>query len=256
MLEPSLVRLGLKDKEILVFLSLLELGPQPTSVIAKRTGLNRATAYVVLDGLVSKSLVSRIEKADIQTFAAISPEEILDIIRSRKRDLELQEAELKDIIPQLRGMMSQYLARPKVRHYEGIGGVKTVMDETFTSNEPILTYTSIDAWEGSPLRDYMHDYCKKRSLQRTTTLTCLSYDTPLARQHFDLPHAFLEVHFIPDTTGFEWSNIDVFENKIVMVSLSPGNICGIIIESQELASMYKSLFELAVRGCEHKELVR
>ena len=255
MLEPSLVRLGLKDKEILVFLSLLELGPQPTSVIAKRTGLNRATAYMVLDSLVMKSLVSRVEKADIQTFAAISPEEILDIIRSRKHELEMQEAELKDVIPQLRGMMSQYLSRPKVRHYEGVGGVKSVMDETLTSNEPILTYTSIDAWEHSPLSDYMHEYCRKRSLQRTALRKCLAYDTPMARQHFALPHAFLDVHFISESTGFEWSNIDIFENKIVMVSLAPGNICGIIIEGRELASMQKSLFELAWKGCDDRELV-
>lgn len=248
-LQQSLARLGLKDKEILVFLSLVELGPQPASVVAKRTGLNRATSYMVLDGLAAKSLVSRVERADIQTYAAISPEEILEIIRSRKRELETQEVEFKDIIPQLHGMMSQYVTRPKVRHYEGIHGVKTVMDETLNSSEPILTYTSIDAWERSPLRDYIHDYCQKRSFERKVPLKCLAYNTPLARQHFELPHALLEVHFIPEEVGFEWSNIDVFEHKIVMVSLAPGNICGIIIESQELASMHKSLFELAWRGC-------
>lgn len=253
MLQESLARLGLKDKEISIFLSLLELGPQPTSIIAKRAGVNRATAYIVLDALVSKGLVSRVEKAGIQTFAAIAPEDILEIIRSKKRELDVQETQFRDVIPQLRGMMSQYIIPPKVRYYEGIDGVKTVMDETLTSHECIRTYSSVDAWEKSPLGDYMQNYCHKRSYEAKVPLKSLTFDTPLAREHFTLPHQLLDVRFIPEEMTLEWSDIDIFDNKVVMVSLVPGNICGIVIESQELAMIQKSMFDMAWKGCERRD---
>lgn len=250
MIEQSLVRLGLKDKEVLIFRTLLELGAQPAGVIAKRTGINRGSMYVLLDTLVSKGLISRIVKAGVQTFATISPEEIIDIIRTRKRDLDAQELELKGIIPQLQAMMSKYITRPKVRHYEGIEGIQTVMEEGLMSSETILSYASVDAWEGSPLHDFFHDYCHRRSFEAKVPLKCLAYDTPVAREHFEVDHALFEVHFIPKEVVFEWSLINIFENKMLMISLIPNNMCGIIIESQEIVSMQKAIFELAWRGCD------
>lgn len=249
MLETSLVRLGLKDKEISVFLSLLELGAQPASVVAKRAGLNRATTYVILDGLVSRGFVSRVVKSGIQTFAAISPEELVEVIRMRKRELDDQESELKGIIPQLQSMMSQYLTKPKVRYYEGIDGIKTVMEETLTSTEAIRAYANMDAWKNSPLSDYIHTYCHRRSFEAKIPLRALIYDTPYAHEHFTHDHCLFDVHFIPKEVVFDQNMIMIFENKIVMVSLVVGMMYGIVIESQEIAATQKAIFELAWVGC-------
>ncbi len=255
MLEQSLSHLGLKDKEIQVFSALMELGPQHASTLAKRIGVPRGTAYLLLDTLVSHGLVSRIVRAGVQTFAPISPDEILEIIRKRRRELDLQESHLKLMLPQLHKMMGRYAARPKVRFYEGEEGVKMVMDETLTSKEPLLSYLNMDAWMNTPLSDYIQTYCRRRSYEKKIFLKCLVHDTPGAREHFSTGHDLFEVHYIPKEVQFESSLINIFENKVLMVSLEAGNLCGVIIESEQIASTQKAIFELAWRGC-HPECHR
>jgi predicted DNA-binding transcriptional regulator len=252
MLQQSLIRLGLKEKEVSVFLTLVGLGPQPASVIAKRAELNRGTAYAILDGLVARGLVSRIVKAGIQTFCSISPEEILEIIRMRKRELDTQESELQLILPQLKSMMSGYALQPKVRHYEGVEGVKAVMEETLNSSETILSYANIDAWQQTPLDEYIKTYCHRRSYELKIPLRCLAYDTQYAKDHFGHNHGLYELHFIPKSVRFDQSLINIFENKVIMVSLVPGMMYGIVIESEEIAQTQKAIFELAWMGCDPK----
>lgn len=256
MFEQSLARLGLKNKEVTIFSALLELGPQSASVVSRKTGLTRGTTYFILDALVAQGLVSRIDKAGVRSYTAMTPENLLKVVRAKKRELDYQEHEIVSILPQLNMMMRKYMTRPKVRYFEGADGVKAVMNETLTSKETIFSYCSVDPWEASPsLHDFIREYCYRRSFELKIPLKCLMYDTPAAREHFSNGHANFEINFIPKEVAFESSLINIFENKVVMVSVETGNLCGIIIESQEIASAQKAIFELAWRGC-HPECHR
>ncbi len=253
MLQQSLARLGLKDKEVTVFSTLLELGPQSAGVVARFTGLTRGTTYLILDTLVTQGLVSRIEKSGVLSYAAMTPEDLLKMVRAKKRELDYQEQEIENILPHLNMMMKKHMVRPKVRYFEGEDGVKAVMNETLTSKETILSYANMDAWKNSShLHDFIRGYCYRRSFEAKIPLKCLMYDTPTAREHFSTGHANFEINFIPKEVVFESSIINIFDDKIVMVSLEAGNLCGIIIESQEIASTQKAIFELAWRGCDPK----
>ncbi len=251
MLEQSLARLGLKDKEVTVFSTLLELGPQSAGVVSRRTGFTRGTTYMILDTLVAQGLISRIVKSGVHSYAAMTPEDLLKVVRAKKRDLDHQEQEIENMLPHLNMMMKKHMVRPKVRYFEGGDGVKTVMNETLTSKETILSYANMDAWKISPhLHDFIRGYCYRRSFEAKIPLKCLMYDTPTARQHFSTGHANFEINFIPKEVSFEASIINIFDNKVIMISLEAGNLCGIIIESQEIASTQKAIFELAWRGCD------
>lgn len=54
----------LSEKESLVYLSLLQLGSAPASVIARRTMIKRVTVYSVLKDLERKQIASCIEKKE------------------------------------------------------------------------------------------------------------------------------------------------------------------------------------------------
>ena len=60
--KESLKHIGLNEKEIQIYLSLLELGSSTVLAIAKRSGIKRPTAYLVLQSLVEKGFASRIIK--------------------------------------------------------------------------------------------------------------------------------------------------------------------------------------------------
>ena len=56
-LKKSLGFIGFSEKEVLVYLALLELGKGTVTVISKKAGINRPTGYHVLSSLEAKALV-------------------------------------------------------------------------------------------------------------------------------------------------------------------------------------------------------
>ena len=55
----ALESLGLSDKEIRVYISLLELGDSPVNKITERSELIRVTVYPILKSLIEKGFVSK-----------------------------------------------------------------------------------------------------------------------------------------------------------------------------------------------------
>ncbi|MCK5266986.1 MAG: helix-turn-helix domain-containing protein, partial [Spirochaetes bacterium] len=68
MLEKSLRKFGLKDKEIKIYLTLLTLGPSSVRKIALEANINRGTGYDILKKLIEMGLVSHYEKKSYQYF--------------------------------------------------------------------------------------------------------------------------------------------------------------------------------------------
>src|SRR5689334_12275497 len=94
-IQSALEKIGLTEKEALVYLTLTEIGEAAPSVIAKKAGLKRPTAYIILDQLVQKGLVGHLKKHDQKMFSPIEPGFLLDY---EKKKLE----ELEEIIPDLK----------------------------------------------------------------------------------------------------------------------------------------------------------
>ena len=62
-LISQLVKVGLNEKESRVYLALLELGSGTAYAVAKKAGIKRPTAYIVLDELRKRGLVLKIPKS-------------------------------------------------------------------------------------------------------------------------------------------------------------------------------------------------
>ena len=80
MLEKILQKLGLNDKEIKIYLTILKLGPSPVRAIAQTADINRGTTYDILKHLRDLGLVSYYHKDKHQYFIAEDPQKITHII--------------------------------------------------------------------------------------------------------------------------------------------------------------------------------
>lgn len=247
MIEQSLLHLGLRDKEVLVFTTLSRLGPQSASVIAQRADLHRGTTYAILESLIQRGFVSKITKGNVQSFSAITPRKILEFMKVKKFELERQEKRLNSVMPSLMGMMTPHPTAPKVTYFEGEEGVKNVMEETLKSSEMLLCYCPLQKWLEGPLADYIRDYVYRRTQVVKIPNRVLECDTPETRRHFymESPPEFTELRFIPCNIMLSHSEVNIFDDKVAMVSLLPGHMFGVIIESQEIADTQKAIFELA-----------
>lgn len=122
-------RLGLDAKETQVFLTLMQLGAQPVSIIAKQTGLPRTSLYYLLDHLKQLRLIDEFERKGMKYVKCIPAKDIQDVLRSRERDIELTMTLLEEKLPELQALESTLSITPTVKFYEGKEEVKSMYSQ-------------------------------------------------------------------------------------------------------------------------------
>ena len=97
-METEIFReLGFTEREIKVYLALLELGSTTVGPITTKTRLQSAKVYETLDKLKERGLVSFVIVSKTKYFEAADPKEILNLMEERKRRFNeiLEELRLK-----------------------------------------------------------------------------------------------------------------------------------------------------------------
>lgn len=246
MIKNVLQNIGLNEKEIEVYLTNLELGSQPASVIARRVKIPRNTTRFILDKLVDKGIIAKTKRANTQLYSPEEPKNLVNLLESQRVDLN---AGIDDKIAQLNGVMAELESRlhpestrPKVTFYEGDDGLKKVYENTLKSNETIRSLASFEGMHGT-LPDYFKNYYKRR-VQNKIDIRSIHPDTPLARERtrHDKKEG-RESRLVPQKEYNFTPEIQFYDDKIVITSWKEK--LGILIESHEVYEAMAALFELA-----------
>jgi sugar-specific transcriptional regulator TrmB len=114
----ELRKLGLTEREAKIYLASLELVQATAYEISTKVNTSRPTVYRVLKDLEKKKLVSQTKNKNKNYFTASSPEELLCILKMKRREAEEQEREFLRIISVLQ---TKYSAQNKcaTRIYKG-----------------------------------------------------------------------------------------------------------------------------------------
>lgn len=232
-LDEALKQFGLTEKEAKIYLALLELGVASVQKIAQKAQIARPTAYDVLESLRNQSLVSVFEKGQKKQYSPTDPAIILDKTRQKNKNLE-------EIFPQLKALYNLPTEKPKVRFYEGIEGIRVILDEVLKEGRELCSIGSAEDIFGN--LDFFPAFVKKRVELGIQTKVILR-DSKKAHERQKLgPKELREVKIIPADYQFH-ALMMIFGNKVVMISLTK-NYLALLIESQELAAMQKELFRL------------
>ena len=85
-MEISILKeIGFSDREIKVYLALLELGQSTVGPIASRTRIQHSKIYQTLEKLIDKGLASFIIKSKTKYFQAQNPKQILNMLKEKER---------------------------------------------------------------------------------------------------------------------------------------------------------------------------
>lgn len=159
-LEMELRKLGLKEKEVKVYLAGLKLGPSSVQKIAEAAGgMTRPTTYEIIRRLAEKRLFSTIKENKKQSFIAQSPEGILGILRTEKKEIEEKEREFIRIIASLE---AKY---PKewIKIFKGKEGLNSLVEIiSFSSTFEIFIFNSKNCPIGIAEREKIFREIKKR----------------------------------------------------------------------------------------------
>lgn len=161
-LSLELRKLGLKEKEVNVYLSGLELGASTILEIAKKAKTARPTTYEILETLKEKGLFTETKREKKRYFIAQSPEKILGIFRVQKRELEEKEREFIRIIAALD---SKYGSKHRggVQLFQGEEGLDVLKEKLlFTSSSDLFVFTSEDSSLSKKRREEIYKKIKMR----------------------------------------------------------------------------------------------
>src|SRR3989338_3889466 len=103
-LTKTLEFIGFSEKEVLVYLALLELGKGTVTQISRKAGINRPTGYHVLASLEVKELVRVSGKEPKQEYVAESPDQIEKLLVKKIESDQAFIKEARKIIPELKSM--------------------------------------------------------------------------------------------------------------------------------------------------------
>ena len=125
-LRPLLLRAGLHEKEVSIYLALLALKTGRVTVIAKSAKESRSHTYLVLQSLEEKGLVSHIERGKVLHFVAEPPERLLQYAGDREEDWKQTRMLLAGALPTLKSLTPLLADQPRVTTLHGLDGMKQV----------------------------------------------------------------------------------------------------------------------------------
>src|SRR5471030_780616 len=128
-IQVILKNFGLSEKEIAVYLALIELGPSSVREIAAKSKVNRGTSYDILKSLIASGIVSYYNKESKQYFIAEPPEKLLSAIDQKKEDLEEVRKNVQNSLPLIKTLFEKQGGKPSVKLYEGAKGIKQILED-------------------------------------------------------------------------------------------------------------------------------
>lgn len=144
MIKDKLQELGFSEKEVGVYLTLLEMGSAIASDIAKKAKLNRSTTYVILESLEKRGLISVTDRRGATLYNSTLPEQLIQYLEGVAKRYTSLAADAKKLLPELKSSRQESAPAPRVQLFEGSEGVKTVYEDTLSSLEEMRVYASFE----------------------------------------------------------------------------------------------------------------
>lgn len=148
----TLELLGLKEKDVAVYTTVLQLGSAPLRRIAEEAKLNRGTTYDALNHLREVGLVSYVDAKRHRYFTAEDPQKLRGLATRREVALAEARQNIEAVVPQLRALAHESSHHPAVRYYEGVGGMRDILEDVLYTSER-LEEKLYRAYSSSSIRD-------------------------------------------------------------------------------------------------------
>lgn len=243
MYEKILSASGLSSKEASLYEAILGLGEATASQIYKKTAYKRGLVYKILDQLVEKGLISRIntpQKADV--FKVEHPYKLNEMLDNQAQKLKYYKKSIDELMPQLVSNYNLAFNKPGIRLYEGEEGLWKVLTDTLTAKEIIYTFSDVEA-----VVKYMdkinQNYVKKRE-KLDIKKRIIFVDSPFARKYLKAYHVSVTDSRFVDYKLYPFSSLmQIYDGKVAYISLSEKGIISMLISDQNVYRMNKSLFE-------------
>ncbi len=233
--EQALREFGLNNKEVKVYLALLQLGTSKVNNIAKKAKILRETTYFILNSLINKGLVSYVLKSGIKYFEAAPPTKFKSILKEKENNIN-------KVLKELESIRKNTIKKPKLELYEGKQGLKTILDEIIRTRKTFYAYANYDIFK--LLKYYFPNFVRKRIKKRIYAKIIQEKTKKLIKMKNKLKETHSELRFSP--IKFK-SNTFIFGDNVAILTMKKENPIGILIHNKDIARTQKQVFNILWR---------
>ncbi|MEI6238155.1 MAG: helix-turn-helix domain-containing protein [bacterium] len=241
--EQLFFQIGLTKDQSLIYQTILDTGLVIARAVSQKSGLKRGLVYKILDQLISLKLIEKRESGGkVALFFPTHPDNLRKLLEKRREDIKVAESTLNSVMPKLSSSYNLISGKPNVQFFEGIEGMKEILDDSLTSQTEIYSYADIEAIQ-KYIPDVNAEYAKKRDKFGIKNKALL-LNTEFARNFVSNYYKNVtDIKFIPaKATPFQ-TVMQIYDNKISYLTLSDKEMIGIIIEDKYIFNMHRDLFE-------------
>lgn len=248
---------GLSENETDVYLASLLLGNAIVKDIAKLARLNRTTAYNILLQLRKMGLVSSYQKNNIIHFSALEPQQITDLLNKRiQKQNEMKEL-LNNLLPEIKLLYRKRASGGSIKIFEGIDSMFDIYGNVYRDLRPNTESLEFTNWGGKydlfpkQLRLDVFDKLRRagiwsRSLLIEDEMTCSWNEKSKGGA---LEEQRKKIKLLPNPDWDFFCNLELYENRLAIITYRDDiEFQGLLIESNELSSMFRFLFDAVWRS--------
>lgn len=163
-LRTVLTHIGFIGKEADIYLTAMQLGMQPASIIAEKLKLNRITTYATLKKLVERGLANMSVRNNMHYFAVEPPEKLLGYVARKEEEWKSLQEKLRRALSNIEVPEHASASPIKAASYFGVEGCKTLFEEALLAQKLVLVLNPLGKPED--YRELWLDVFFKRLLQR------------------------------------------------------------------------------------------
>lgn len=237
----TLTDLGLGADEAKIYEHLLEHPNEKASIIGEHVGISRVLTYRALDKLIEKGIVSKIDESKkVAIFEAVHPSHLTKLLERQKQKISKAELELERDIGDMASMHNLGLGKPNVQFFEGRKAVKTITSDFPTVDTEIRQW--IDAGYALERGDKEFLRYAQVRLQHKIPKRMIAPNNTTTHTYAASNPSLTEVRILDQVDSLPTS-IQVYDNKVTILTLREEQDIGVIIEDAAVAQLMKIIFD-------------
>ena len=232
----------------------LEFGSATAVQIARKSGINRATTYLIAENLMHRGLMSAVDREGHKFFSSEPPSQLLTRIEKESLTINERKDALSAALPELEALVKSGGPRPSVRYYEGLQGLGAMRQILYRARrDEVLSAVDLDSLRRHVSIENLRAHQRQMKvfdLGGRVLYTCAnsSYEEAVSQSACGATHEHRRVAHKDFPFAGE---VVIFGNTVALVSYSE-RVIGSIIEHSDFARTMRSLFELAWKAAEPK----
>ena len=242
MLSEILKKLHLSDKEILVYQTLLVLGPSNAARIGKEITLPRQTIYSILQRMLDDGTIEQTDRSGVRHFF-VDPNNLLTLIEKRKKVLEKTGSDLEKELPKILASQKHNKSVPRIKYYEGSSGLQTlfenIIEQYKKGAEKVFRGYGVNHLGNTKIENFLRDFMEKRHQQGVSTKLFIGQ----GENDFGITHE--ENRFGREVKNLDiepqQSGIYIVGDRIYLFSFEDN--VGIMIENISMVKLLKNIFD-------------